>query len=91
MQNYSVEMLPIKQLLLFIIVTDSLLIYHVKLSIQATLFSGVFFLVAEEIGCFNDRNLDRKMGLIFTYQGKVPWKNLWKVVGDCSREAKKKK
>ena len=73
------------------IVTDSLLIYHVKLSIHVTLFSGVFFLVAEEIGCFKDRNPDRKMGLIVSYRGKMPWKNLWKVVRDCSREAKEKK
>ena len=87
MQNYSVT----NKAVINIIVTDSLLIYHVKVRIQATLFSGVSFLIAEEIGCFNDQNPDRKMGLIFSYRGKIPWKNLWTVVRDCSREAKKKK
>ncbi|XP_074624137.1 uncharacterized protein LOC141882103 isoform X2 [Acropora palmata] len=48
-------------------------------------------ILAEEIGCFRDQSLDRMTGLIFSYRGKIPWKNLWKIVRDCSREAKKEK
>ena len=85
MQNYSVEMLLIKQLLLLSL---QILSSHIMLNYPFRLRS---FLVAEEIGCFSDQSPDRKTGLIFSYRGKVPWKDLWKVVRDCSREAKKNK
>jgi len=46
---------------------------------------------AEEIGCFTDKGNDRALIFLESYRGRIPWNNLWKVVRDCSKAAKKLK
>ncbi|XP_015751035.1 PREDICTED: protein jagged-2-like isoform X3 [Acropora digitifera] len=46
---------------------------------------------AQEIGCFTDKFYDRALLFLESYRGRIPWNNLWKVVRDCSKAAKKLK
>ena len=52
----------------------------------------IFFLDAQEIGCFTDESPNHALTFLLTYRGNggIPWDD-WKVVRGCSEEAKKRK
>ncbi|XP_068756702.1 uncharacterized protein [Montipora capricornis] len=48
-------------------------------------------ILAEKIGCFKDDPDNRVLKtLLVTFRGRIDWNNMWKVVRDCSEEARNK-
>ncbi|XP_068670551.1 neurogenic locus notch homolog protein 2-like [Montipora foliosa] len=54
-------------------------------------YSGLYCdILAEELGCFQDVPKNRVFkNLLVSFRGNIDWKNMWKVVQDCSEEARK--